>query len=137
MEVNCAKPAFATESFHLNRCLQLLPSFSARQVLTHNGTRGWRFGNATGVAQINIAGNSESSSLLAMCDHHVAACPSSAFVASETVDVVTLDSLQTAICGPDDRTWLKIDVQGYEAEVLAGAQRTLSQVRRLRWSYHL
>jgi FkbM family methyltransferase len=75
-------------------------------------------------AQINIAANSESSSIMDMLERHVAGAPESAYVGRETVAVTTLDSFldgepqlaQTAIA-------LKIDAQGCEAEILGGLNK--------------
>jgi hypothetical protein len=36
-----------------------------------------------------------------------------------------------ASLSPEDRVWLKIDTQGYEAEVLKGASRLMPRVRAL------
>lgn len=78
-------------------------------------------GSAEGAAEINVAANSVSSSLLAMNRTHLSAAPQSATVGSETVDVRRLDALLPDILGEQERVWLKVDVQGFEKEVLAGA----------------
>ena len=80
-------------------------------------------------AMLNVAGYSESSSLLPMRDRHVAAFPASAYVGREAVSVVPLDSLESRLLRPGDVVWLKLDVQGYEMRVLAGAGRTLTKTR--------
>jgi FkbM family methyltransferase len=77
-----------------------------------------------GETEINIAANSQSSSILDMLERHVAGAPESKYMGKETVTMITLDSFfdnepdmtGTAIA-------LKIDAQGYEAEVLAGLNR--------------
>lgn len=73
---------------------------------------------------INIAGNSQSSSLLPMLDRHTQAAPSSAYTGKESVEVLPLDDIEL----PGDRLLLKMDVQGFEQHVLSGAQRTLERV---------
>lgn len=93
---------------------------------------GWQVGpkvaiGATqGTAQINVAGNSVSSSLLPMLETHLASTPQSAFVGEETVEVVPLDDA-LAHLGPDEHLVLKLDVQGFEGDVLAGAGMTLAR----------
>lgn len=80
-------------------------------------------------AMLNVAGYSESSSILPMCDRHVAAFPQSAYIGHEAVSVVPLDSLESRLLRPGDVVWLKLDVQGYEMQVLAGAERTVRETR--------
>ena len=83
-------------------------------------------GRERGTANINIAGNSVSSSLLAMLDTHLASAPQSAFVGTEEVAVVPLDEA-VAAAGAEAPFLLKIDVQGLEADVIAGAAVTLAR----------
>lgn len=66
-----------------------------------------------------------------MADQHVASLPESAYVAEEPTRVATLDSLCGDIVRPDDRILMKMDVQGFEREVLAGASETLRQTELL------
>jgi FkbM family methyltransferase len=76
--------------------------------------------------EINVAGNSLSSSLLPMLPMHVAGAPGSAYVSSEKTPMVTLDSLIGSVIPASRlRIFCKLDVQGYEAKVLAGAANLL------------
>jgi FkbM family methyltransferase len=69
-------------------------------------------GDAQGEASINIAGNSYSSSLLAMLDLHRQAAPEAGYVGTETVPVRTLDSVAGDYLRAGERLMIKIDVQG-------------------------
>jgi FkbM family methyltransferase len=78
-------------------------------------------GATSGALEINVSANSYSSSVLPMTSAHTGAAPGSAYVGRERVDVTTLAELVTAQRLDPARTWLKIDTQGYESQVLDGA----------------
>lgn len=46
----------------------------------------------------------------------------------ERIKVIRLDGVSREILNPNHRTWLKIDVQGFELKVLEGAAVTLPQI---------
>jgi FkbM family methyltransferase len=83
-------------------------------------------GATAGEAQINIASNSMSSSILPMLDAHLSAAPASRYVHKEKVPMRRLDDLLPAL-NPSRRILFKLDVQGYESQVLAGAPGVLSR----------
>jgi FkbM family methyltransferase len=83
-------------------------------------------GATTGEAEINIASNSQSSSILPMLNAHLAAAPASRYIQKEKVPVRRLDDLLPDL-DPRRRILFKLDVQGYESQVLAGAPRVLSR----------
>lgn len=75
---------------------------------------------------MNISGNAAlSSSVLPMLDTHTSAAPESLYIGSQTVTENRLDNLLPDDSIAGDRTFLKIDVQGYERAVLEGASRIL------------
>jgi FkbM family methyltransferase len=78
-------------------------------------------GSEVGTAEIHVAANSFSSSLLEMTDAHTTAAPGSETVAAENVPLTTVAELVAELALDPDRTLLKIDTQGYEAPVLDGA----------------
>lgn len=82
-------------------------------------------GAAPKLSNICIASNSWSSSLLPMTEQHVAAAPNAKFIGSEPVSISTLDELVLDEARNARRPYLKIDTQGYEGEVLAGAKEIL------------
>jgi FkbM family methyltransferase len=88
-------------------------------------------GATTGEVEINIAANSFSSSILPMLDSHLAAAPNSAYLQKEKVPLRRLDDLfadrllAATAAAPTPHIFLKLDVQGYESQVLAGATQLL------------
>ena len=82
-------------------------------------------GNRDGEIAIHVAGNSLSSSGLEMLPLHAQAAAESAYVGSETVALARLDSIAPTYLTQARNAFLKIDVQGLEAQVLAGAAETL------------
>ncbi len=88
-------------------------------------------GAMPGEMLINVAANSVSSSLKPMLATHMEAAPQSAYTRTEKVAVNTLDALAPTLIAEQDRVLLKIDTQGYEAEVLAGATQTLPAIHAL------
>lgn len=86
-------------------------------------------GARDGEAEINIAGNSESSSLLPMLESHRSAAPESAYRGKETVRVRTLDDTAAQYLKDARGAFLKIDTQGFEWQVLDGARAVLPHVR--------
>lgn len=86
-------------------------------------------GDEEGKISINIAGNSESSSLLPMLDRHKNSSPQSAYIGCETVKITRLDSLCSSYVDRDTTVFLKIDVQGYEQKVLEGSKGILPKIK--------
>jgi len=118
------------------RILSFEPLRSAHSALTrHAGSdRNWAvappmaLGDRDGNSRLNVAGNSDSSSLLEMLDSHAAAAPDSRYVAAEDVVVARLDQFHHAFIEAAARPFLKVDTQGYEEHVLAGAAGLLPQL---------
>jgi FkbM family methyltransferase len=83
-------------------------------------------GRSSGDVTINVAANLESSSILPMSSLHSEAAPTSRYKSTETVAMNTLDDAALQYLSPNSVIFLKIDTQGYEDEVLAGATKVLS-----------
>lgn len=75
--------------------------------------------------EINIAGNSFSSSFLDMLPEHLNSAPKSKYIAKERVEVKTLDSINGNLFDFEGKVFLKIDTQGYEKQVLLGAKYSM------------
>lgn len=82
-------------------------------------------GDEAGEAEINVASNSTSSSLLPMLDTHREAEPSVDYVRTETIRIERLDDVSDEVFGSARAPFLKIDTQGFERPVLAGAEKSL------------
>lgn len=80
-------------------------------------------GETSGTATLHIAGNSVSSSLLPMQEAHTEAAPGSAPVGAEAVTTLSLHDALAAHTTSTDRVLVKLDVQGFEGRILAGAER--------------
>jgi FkbM family methyltransferase len=76
--------------------------------------------------ELNVADNSQSSSVLAMESAHISAFPTSTYVSTEQVPMARLDSLDLPL---PESAMLKADVQGYELEVLRGAAGVIGRLK--------
>jgi FkbM family methyltransferase len=107
-----------------------LPSVFQQLAATVEGDPSWTvrnlaLGEESGRGTINVASNSDSSSLLAMGQAHRTAAPEVVYTTQQDVAVVRLDDLAAELLPPGSRAYLKLDTQGFEREVLAGAAETL------------
>ncbi len=80
-------------------------------------------------AEINVSNNSYSSSILEMLPVHLKSAPDSKYISREEITVVTLDTEFVKYMRKNDLIGIKIDTQGYEKEVLAGAVKVLLQTK--------
>jgi FkbM family methyltransferase len=85
-------------------------------------------GDHQGTVRLQIAGNSFSSSVLDMLPVHLDAAPESRYVGAEEVPLTTVDEVCRSRAVAPERCLLKIDVQGYERHVLAGAADALPRL---------
>jgi len=77
-------------------------------------------GDRDGEGEINIAGNSQSSSLLKMLPAHLERTPQARTVGTERIRIRRLETVMPDLLRSGDRPFLKIDAQGYERSVIAG-----------------
>ena len=78
---------------------------------------------------INISSNEGlSSSILEMETLHLENFPNSTTVARQNVSISTIDQVLMALAIRPQEIMLKLDVQGFESEVLKGASQSLSKI---------
>lgn len=87
-------------------------------------------GNIDGEIEINVSANSESSSVLPMNKSHTNAAPESLYFKKEVVPIRRLDSVAKDF-DLKGNLHLKIDVQGFELDVLKGAVNLLTKAKGL------
>lgn len=86
-------------------------------------------GTNTGEVEINISENSFSSSILDIETLHVDSAPASRYISKEKVKIDTIDNLFPELTKNSNSVYLKIDTQGYESEVLKGADKSLRSIK--------
>jgi FkbM family methyltransferase len=97
------------------------------------GDPGWAverraIGRASGPVTINVSRDSVYSSVLDLDRSAAAWNPASEYVGAETVEAESIDDVVARLGLDRARLGLKIDVQGFEADVLAGAAETMDVV---------
>ncbi|CDO86026.1 FkbM family methyltransferase [Mycobacterium triplex] len=101
----------------LHRVASKLPLWDCRQCA---------LGDFDGATTMNVAGNAgESSSILPMLQLHRDIFPTANYIGTEEVTVSRLDSVASEVLVPDEVAFLKIDVQGFEKQVIEGGRATI------------
>ena len=85
-------------------------------------------GSVNGQIDINVSDHSTMSSVREIKAETTAAFAFATVVGKETVEIRTLDDMFSDHVGSDDVVLLKMDVQGFEDEVLKGAQQSLARI---------
>ena len=83
-------------------------------------------GSKSQKTEINVSNNLYSSSILPMTEIHQKNATRSKYSSKETIDVLRLDDIYGEIIKENINYFLKIDTQGYEMEVLEGAEKIIS-----------
>ena len=114
----------------------------ARLAAAARSDRAWQavqlgLGDVDEQAEIQVAANSISSSLLPMLPAHAEAAVHAETVGSTTVTIRRLDEVFDDYVQPGEKTYLKIDVQGYELHVLRGAEGILDRIEGLQMELSL
>jgi len=120
---------------YTKRIISFEPLTSAFEALKENAKSNpnWEvfnfaLGEIDETRDINIAGNSISSSMLNMLPSHLQSAPQSKYIGKETITIKTLDSIFGDLCSKENKIYLKIDTQGYEIKVLKGAMKSLRNI---------
>lgn len=120
---------------YTGRIVSFEPLVAAHALLQRNAARddAWivaprcAIGARSGEVTINVSENSVSSSVLPISETHVHSAPDSKYVKSEQTPLKMLDDATEAFLTPNDRVFIKIDTQGFESEVLDGANVILQR----------
>lgn len=88
-------------------------------------------GAKAGRAVMHVASHDESSSFLPMLDRHRQAAPSIGWAEDLEVPVETIAGVWDRFVRPGDRVFLKIDAQGFEPQILDGAEPVLDKIAGL------
>jgi FkbM family methyltransferase len=88
-------------------------------------------GDVVGNAWIHVSHNVVSSSLLKVTEASVDAYQSSATNTTEQISITRLDSVLPEFLASGDRIYLKLDVQGFERQVLLGAEQSFAHIEAI------
>jgi FkbM family methyltransferase len=105
-----------------NKLIELSKEDSSWQIAPRGA-----IGEDDGEIEINIAGNSASSSILEMMDSHIKAAPTTKSIGIELVPIRKLDSLANTYLQKESILFVKIDTQGYEDKVINGGIETIER----------
>jgi FkbM family methyltransferase len=120
---------------YAGRIVSIEPGRAAFEQLERRARRdaGWEciraaLGAREGHANLHISKTDECSSLLALEPRVSDSAPSWRYVGDELVTLRQLDLIAAEVARPGERLWLKLDVQGFELNVLKGAAGTLPRI---------
>jgi FkbM family methyltransferase len=134
---NCGQyGAMLRESGYRGRIVSFEPLAEAHEALARRaaGDARWQvaprvaLGERDGEVEIEVSAESDMSSILPQSALLRRVSPSSTVIGTESVPLRRLDGVAASYLGPDDRAFLKIDTQGYEPQVLAGAGALLERL---------
>lgn len=129
--------SFLREIGYDGRIVSFEPSSIAHGALCARAARDSRWhvmppmalGSENGQVELNLAGNSTSSSILAMGVLHERAAPGSHYVGSEVVQVRRLADVSHEAIRDAESLMLKVDTQGFELPVLKGTGELLARTK--------
>ncbi len=129
-----AKQRMATGYTH--RIVSFEPLSAARAILLSEAARypNWdvadqcALGEHDGTVTLHIAGDSRASSVLSATKAHLQFSPDAIEVATEIVNIARLDKVAQPFIEKSRSPFLKIDVQGFEDQVLRGSTEILPKL---------
>jgi len=112
-----------------------LPDAHKKLIEKASGDKSWdihtqcAIGDFDGEIEINVAGNSVSSSILPMLEKHSDSAKNSAYIGKIKSPISCLDSVVGQYLSDSEKFFIKIDTQGFEWQVLDGATESLAQAQ--------
>lgn len=89
----------------------------------------YALGSENAKSLINVAANSGSSSILNMLPAHIKSAPEARYIDKEEIEIKKLDAVINSFCSNWENVMIKIDTQGYEKNVLDGAEESLKFIK--------
>lgn len=121
-----------------NQIISFEPQYSVFSVLENKSKKddlwsvyNYALGEKNEDIYINISENSGSSSIQNMLPSHTENAPKSMYIGKEKIVVKKLDDIYGDICSDQDKVYMKIDTQGYEKNVLNGANQSLNKINTI------
>ncbi len=91
--------------------------------------KNFALGDKNETKTINISKNLASSSFFSRAKHLDESAKYTEYISEEKVEIKVLDSIFDSICDSNDVVFLKLDTQGYEKNILNGAQESLKKIK--------
>lgn len=128
--LNMREMGFASKiiSFEpLNAAFQTLKEVASKD--SNWVVNNYALGSENGESEINVSENLVSSSILNMLPEHIKRAPESIYVSKQTIEIKRLDGIFNNYFEDGDSVMLKIDTQGYEKNVIFGAEGILNKIK--------
>lgn len=139
LDIGANEGQFASAMFKLgynNAIISFEPLSDVYKTLSQvaSNNNNWKtvniaLGDKDGEETINISKASGSSSLLEMLPSHAKHAPQTDYIATEKISIKKLDSIYDQYINSQKSVYVKIDVQGFEKNVIEGALNSLSKIK--------
>lgn len=111
----------------LSKTFKALENNSKKDI--HWTALNYALGDKDLTTEINISSNTDSSSLLEMLPSHLESAPQSEYIGKEKIKLHKLDTVFKEFYNQNDQIYMKLDTQGFEKNVLDGAQDSLEKIK--------